>query len=131
MPKPQNAAKEAFLAIGQGAAAWLEEAAASGVRGVASKMAEAVSLAKLRGQEPVDRALGTAATAGRFSDSDLRSILEHQVYQEGPVSPTRASADHSLQPGTMPDRLSPSRSRARTASRAIRSNGAAAFSAST
>lgn len=100
MPKPQNAAEEAFLAIGQGAAAWLEEAAATGVRGIASKMAEAVSLAKLRGQEAADRALGTAAAAGRFNESDLRSILDHQAYQDSPITPSRASEDHSLQPGT-------------------------------
>jgi hypothetical protein len=100
VPRPQSAAEEAFLAIGQGAAAWLEEAAATGVRGIQAKMAEAVSLAKLRGQDFVDRALGTAAMAGRISDSDLRSILEHEAYQDGPASPTRASEHHSLQPGT-------------------------------
>lgn len=100
VPKPQTAAEEAFLAIGPGAAAWLEEAASTGVRGIASKMAEAVAMAKLRGQSAVDRALGTAAMAGRFSDSDLRSILDHQAYQDAPDSPARASEDHSLQPGT-------------------------------
>jgi hypothetical protein len=100
VPRPQSAAEETCLAIGEGAAAWLEEAASTGVRGIRAKMAEAVSLAKLRGAAQVDRALGTAAMAGRFSDSDLRSILEHQAYQEGPASPTRASESHSLQPGT-------------------------------
>ncbi len=100
VPRPQSAAEEAFLAIGEGAAAWLEEAAATGVRGIRAKMAEAVSLAKLRGAAQVDRALGTAAMAGRFSDSGLRSILDHQAYQEGPASPTRAGESHSLQPGT-------------------------------
>jgi len=100
VPRPQSAAEEAFLSIGEGATAWLEEAASTGVRGIRAKMAEAVSLAKLRGAAQVDRALGTAAMAGRFSDSDLRSILEHQAYQEGPASPTRASESHSLQPGT-------------------------------
>jgi hypothetical protein len=38
--------------------------------------------------------------AGRFTESDLRSILDHQAYQDAPASPTRASEDHSLQPGT-------------------------------
>jgi transposase len=99
-PKPQTAAEEAFLAIGPGAATWLEEAAAAGARGIASKMAEAVSMAKLRGTGAVDRALGTAAMAGRFTESDLRSILDHQAYQDAPASPTRASEDRSLQPGT-------------------------------
>lgn len=100
VPRPRSAAEEAFLVIGEGAAAWLEEAAATGVRGIQAKMAEAVSLAKLRGAGEVDRALGTAAIAGRFSDSDLRAILEHQAHQEGPASPNRAGESHSRQPGT-------------------------------
>lgn len=89
--KPTNAAEEAFLAIGPGASDWLEEAAAEGVRGIASKMAEAVASAKLR---------GAAAVAGRFADADLRSILDHQAFRDGPATPSRATEDHSLQPGT-------------------------------
>ncbi|MFI9507204.1 IS21 family transposase [Nocardia sp. NPDC052566] len=99
-PTPQTAAEEAFLAIGPGAGAWLEEAAAEGTRGIASKMAEAVALAKLRGTGAVDRALGTAAMAGRFTDGDLRSILDHQLFTDGPVETSRAGENHSLQPGT-------------------------------
>lgn len=100
VPTPTNAAEEAFLGIGPGAASWLEEAAAEGVRGIASKMAEAVALAKLRGAGAVDRALGTAAMAGRFAESDLRSILDHQVIHDAPAAPSRPGEDHSLQPGT-------------------------------
>lgn len=100
VPRPTNAAEEAFLAIGPGAASWLEEAAAEGVRGIAAKMAEAVALAKLRGQGAVDRALGTAALAGRFSEGDLRSILDHQAFHDAPTAPSRAGEQHSLQPGT-------------------------------
>lgn len=99
-PRPQNAAEEAFLALGPGAISWLEEAAAEGIRGIASKMAEAVAMAKLRGTAAVDRALGTAAMAGRFADADLRSILDHQEFGEAPTTPNRATEDHSLQPGT-------------------------------
>ncbi|WP_049871639.1 Mu transposase domain-containing protein [Catenulispora acidiphila] len=99
-PKPTNAAEEAFLAIGPGAASWLEEAAAEGVRGIASKMAEAVALAKLRGQGAVDRALGTAAMAARFAEGDLRSILDHQSFHDAPAATSRAGEQHSLQPGT-------------------------------
>jgi transposase len=65
-----------------------------------SKMAEAVALAKLRGTAAVDRALGTAALAGRFADADLRSILDHQAFHDGPAAPVRPGEDHSLQPGT-------------------------------
>jgi len=62
--------------------------------------AEAGALAKLRGTAVVDRALGTAALAGRFADADLRSILDHQAFYDGPAAPVRAGEDHSLQPGT-------------------------------
>jgi len=78
------------LAIGPSAASWLEEAAAEGVRGIASTMAEAVALAKLRGQGAVDRALGTAAMAARFAGADLRPILDHQSLHDAPTSPSRA-----------------------------------------
>jgi hypothetical protein len=63
-------------------------------------MAEAVALAKLRGPGPVDRALGTAALAGRFAAADLRSILDHQTLGDEQSPPSRAGEDHSLQPGT-------------------------------
>jgi hypothetical protein len=98
-PHPANAAEAAFLAIGDGARAWLVEAAAAGTSRMRSKMAEAVAFAKLHGTTPVDQALGTAALAGRFADNDLAAILTHQ--QAGPSAPpTRATERHSLQPGT-------------------------------
>jgi hypothetical protein len=40
-------------------------------------MAEAVRLARLVGDQPVDRALGVAAIAGRFGDGDLAAIVDH------------------------------------------------------
>jgi transposase len=98
-PKATNPAETAFLAIGDGAAEWLVEAAATGVARIRAKMADAVALAKLHGTAAVDQALGTAALAGRFADGDLAAILTHQ--QSGPTStPTRASERHSLQQGT-------------------------------
>jgi transposase len=98
-PKATTTEEAAFLALGPGAAAWLGEAAAAGVRRIRPKMAEAVALAKLHSAAEVDQALGTAAIAGRFADDDLISIL---TYQHGRVAaePTRASETHSLQPGT-------------------------------
>jgi transposase len=99
-PRATNAAEEEFLALGPGAQAWLTEAAAGGVRLIATRMAEAVALAKLRGTAAVDRALGTAALAGRFAAADLRSILDHQADQSGEHTQARAGEDHSLQPGT-------------------------------
>jgi len=98
-PKAANPAEQAFLAIGDGAKAWLVEAAATGASRVRLKMAEAVTFAKLHGPATVDQALGTAALAGRFAENDLAAILAHQ--HRGPTGPvTRASEIHSLQPGT-------------------------------
>ncbi len=98
-PKPTNPAEAQFLAIGPGAAAWLVEAAATGVRRISAKMADAVALAKLYGTADVDRALGTAATVGRFAEGDLLSILGHQGEHDH-AEPIRRSETHSLQPGT-------------------------------
>jgi transposase len=98
-PKASSAEEAAFLALGPGAASWLGEAAAAGARRVRPKMAEAVALAKLHGVAQVDRALGAAAIAGRFAENDLIRILAHQAGRE-PADPTRATEEHSLQPGT-------------------------------
>jgi transposase len=98
-PIATSAEEAAFLGAGPGAAEWLVEAAAVGARRIKPKMAEAVELAKLHGRDVVDRALGTAALAGRFLDGDLRSIIDHQ--RHNPTTPPRQrSEDHSLQPGT-------------------------------
>jgi hypothetical protein len=87
------------LAIGEGAAQWLVEAAAAGANRIRTKMAEAITLAKLHGAQTVDRALGTAAAAGRFADGDLQAILDHQ--RHAPAGhPRRAIERHSLQPAT-------------------------------
>jgi hypothetical protein len=75
------------------------EAAACGARRLTPKMAEAVALDKLHSVAEVDRALGTAASAGRFAENDLISIVTYQVGL-GTVEPTRATEQHSLQPGT-------------------------------
>jgi hypothetical protein len=99
VPRARNGQESAFLAIGEGAKQWLVEAAAAGANRIRTKMAEAITLAKLRGVETVDRALGAAAAAGRFADGDLRAILDHQRHAPG-GPPRRASEQHSLQPGT-------------------------------
>ena len=64
-------------------------------------MAEAIDLAKLHGQEPVERALAACAPAGRFADGDLQAILAHQQQQAVVVPlPLRASDESSLQRST-------------------------------
>ena len=48
---------------------------------------------------PVDRALGQAAAAGRFADSDLSSVLAHQA-SAAPGEPSRAGESRTLAQGT-------------------------------
>lgn len=66
--------KAAFLALGGGAASWLIEAAA-GTRRIRPTMAEAVTVAKRQVPGEVDRVLGIAALAGRFTDNDVIAML--------------------------------------------------------
>ena len=63
-PRPRTSSEAAFLALGDGAALWLTEAAATGATRVRAKMAEAVELARLHGDAVVDRALGQAGPPG-------------------------------------------------------------------
>ena len=100
VPRAANAADEAFLAIGPGAAEWLREAAAAGTARMRAKMTEAVSLAKLHSLAAVDQALGAAALAGRFGEEDLPMILAHQRHQPPATPAARASETHSVQTGT-------------------------------
>lgn len=95
-PEARSAEEAAFLSIGEGARAWLVEAAAVGCSRIRTKMAEAVSLAKLHGARAVDRALGQASAAGRFAEGDLAAILAHGAAGEL----THPGEHHTLQPGT-------------------------------
>jgi hypothetical protein len=98
-PRPRTSGEAQFLAIGDGAALWLAEAAAAGASRVRAKMARAVQLAALHGAAAADRALGQAAAAGRFGDGDLAAILAHQASAaEG--EPSRAGEQSSLAQGT-------------------------------
>lgn len=78
-PRARTADEAEFLAIGNGAATWLVEAAAAGTGRMNVKMAEAVTLAKIAGTAAVDRALGDAALHGRFAHGDLASILNANI----------------------------------------------------
>jgi hypothetical protein len=98
-PKPRTQAEAQFLAIGDGAALWLAEAAAAGACRVRAKMATAVQLAALHGALAVDQALGQAAAADRFADGDLAAILAHQASAAG-GEPSRAGEQSSLAQGT-------------------------------
>jgi hypothetical protein len=95
--RARSVAEAEFLGIGAGAHAWLLEAAAAGTARMNVKMAEAVALAKISGVGPVDEALGTAATYGRFATGDLTSILTAATNRVG----TRAADEtKSLTQGT-------------------------------
>ncbi len=98
VPRARTPEEQAFLALGNGATQWLIEAASVGAARIRSKMAEALELSKLYGPEALDRALGTAATCGRFADGDLAAILAHDTSADGPTS--QATEAHSLQRGT-------------------------------
>lgn len=98
-PKARNAAEQEFLSLGGGARLWLTEAAAAGTTRMRVKMAEAVTLAKLRDVTEVDWALGHAAVNNRFGERDLQSILDHHARSTpGPVH--QAGEQHSLAQGT-------------------------------
>ncbi len=100
-PRARSVEERAFLALGEGAERWLIAAAATGAGRVRRKMTEAIDLAKLHGQEQVDRALATCAQAGRFADRDLEAILAHQQRTATVIPlPVRASEDSSLQAST-------------------------------
>jgi hypothetical protein len=98
-PRARTRAEAEFLALGEGAALWLVEAAAAGCSRMRVKMAEAVELAALHDVVAVDRALGQAATAGRFGHGDLAAILAHRATGAGEAR-QRASEGNSLAQGT-------------------------------
>jgi hypothetical protein len=96
-PRPKNDDEVAFLALGEGARLYLVEAAAVGARRIETRMAEALSLSALHGAPVVDRALGVAAMAGRFSEGDLGSIIVHGA---GAAVSAGPPPEHSLAAGT-------------------------------
>ena len=98
--KARTEAEAAFLGIGPGAHDWLVEAAAVGAQRVRSKMAEAVELATLMGADTVNDALALAASAGRFADGDLLSIVTFHAGGPDGDRPVVADDQHALQPGT-------------------------------
>jgi hypothetical protein len=99
-PKARTAAEAQFLALGAGAALWLVEAAAAGCPRMRTKMAQAVELAALGDRATVDRALGQAATAGRFGHDDLTAILAHQATTTSNTGTHHAGEGNSLAQGT-------------------------------
>jgi hypothetical protein len=100
--RPRGADEIAFLAIGPGAEQWLREAGATGVARVRHKMTEATELAALLGSGAVDRALSTAAIAGRFGDGDLARITEHLERHGALGDLVSGDESFSVQPGTSP-----------------------------
>jgi hypothetical protein len=98
-PRAGNQPEAAFLALGDGAALWLKEAAAQGTPRIRVKMGHAVSMAKLTNPVRVDWALGHAAVHQRFGEGDLASILSAHL---GPTTPParQAGEDRSLTQGT-------------------------------
>jgi hypothetical protein len=99
--QPRSEAEIAFVSIGPGAGRWLKEAGPAGAVRIRAKMARAVELATVLGNDRVDQALGLAATAGRFADGDLLSILGHIADSKPVGEVVRADESHSVQNGTI------------------------------
>jgi hypothetical protein len=99
-PRPRTKAEADFLSIGDGAHQWLIEAAATGATRVRAKMDRAVEFAAVLGAAKVDQALGLAAAAGRFDETDLGSILDHLSLHGDPGDLVHVDEAHSAQPGT-------------------------------
>ncbi|MFD6280984.1 PfkB family carbohydrate kinase [Streptomyces sp. NPDC060209] len=72
--QPRSEAEIAFVGIGPGAGRWLKEAGPAGATRIRAKMARAVELATILGNDRVDQALGLAATAGRFADGSPANV---------------------------------------------------------
>ena len=95
-PYPTSRAEVEFLALGEGARLWLNEAAAAGTYRLKTKMADAVTMSRIHGPVVVDQALGQAATHSRFAEGDLASIINTRP----PTGTRTASENHSLQTPT-------------------------------
>lgn len=98
--RARTQAENDFLAMGEGARAWLTEAAAAGAVRIRAKMTDAVALAALVGADRVDQALGIAATAGRFAETDLASIVDHLATGVPATDLVAVDEAYSAQPGT-------------------------------
>src|SRR4029453_14621330 len=96
-PHARTQAEAAFLAIGDGAGLWLTEAAGVGASRVRAKRAEAGTLPKPHGADPVSWALGHAAVHGRFAEGDLAAILTHRA------SATSGPARQAGEPASLQD----------------------------
>ena len=94
-PRAANAREEAFLALGEGARRYLAEMAANGIRGITTRMDEALALSRSNDGGLLDEALGICAISGRFEAGDLASVLTAR-----PDTVYRVGEEHSLQPGT-------------------------------
>lgn len=95
-----NPDEEAFLAIGPAAEIWLVAAAAAGTVRMRLKMRHAVEASAIYGPEAVNRALAAASEAERFDEHAIEDIIEYQRFEARTGEITRASEEHSLQPGT-------------------------------
>ncbi|WP_205629757.1 Mu transposase domain-containing protein [Jiangella muralis] len=99
-PKARTRDETDFLALGDGATTWLIEASAAGTTRIWAKMADAVALAALVGQARADEALGVAAAAGRFAETDLASIVDHLAAGAPSADLVTVDEAYSAQPGT-------------------------------
>jgi hypothetical protein len=91
--QPRSEAELAFVGIGPGAGRWLKEAGPAGAVRTRAKIARAVELATVLGNDKVDQALGLAATAGRFAVGVV--VREHRLSHHAPGWMSRSSGPQS------------------------------------
>ena len=96
-PRARTERERSFLGIGDNAERWLIAAAASGATRLRPQLEEAISLARLSGNERVNAALGIASAHRRFGCGDVESILRSG---QGSGRVFRASGNSFLTDGT-------------------------------
>ncbi len=99
--RPRSAAEVAFLALGDGAAAFLRAAAAAGTMRLAGELAEIVALEVAWGRPALLRAIERAVAFRRFKAADVRAILNAG---DGVPAPTGPGATLTLELPAVPTR---------------------------
>ena len=100
-PRPRTDAEVAFLALGEGAAPWLIEAAAAGAQRVRAKMARAVELAAAGRRRPAStRPSGWPRPRAGSPTTTCRDPGPPGVHAAAGRGLVGADETHSVQPGT-------------------------------
>lgn len=91
-----------FVALGDGAKAWLRAATSQGVARLSYKMGYALTLAKATTSDEVERMLDLAAKFHRYQVEDFDSILASLHATPTTQQPHAVESEQSLTQGTNP-----------------------------